>query len=229
MANPVAWFLPSSQSRLDKCTTGMPAGKGSTGLWTDIRSRSAPTQITRSNGASSVRAVSWRRVRSPRNAGCPVSKRALYGTGSWNTPAPRSSASRASSAKAAPAATSRPAMITGRCAASSRCASGSSTASTGRTRCSTRVGRPRSSAALASMMSPGRLRNTGPIGAVSATLAARCTIRGRSSSRGTSTAHLTSGCAIRTRGSYSIGSCRPWPVSCWPAVTSTGEPANFAL
>ena len=42
--------------------------------------------------------------------------------------------------------------------------------------------------------------NTGPVGAVFATLAARRMMRGRSSMRLTSTAHLTTGCAIGTSG-----------------------------
>ena len=43
--------------------------------------------------------------------------------------------------------------------------------------------------------------NTGPVGGVIATLAARCMMRGRSWNRVTSTAHFTSGCAIGTSGS----------------------------
>ncbi len=49
-------------------------------------------------------------------------------------------------------------------------------------------------------MSPGSEMNTGPVGGVIATLAARRTMRGRSSSRVTSTAHFTSGSAMRTSG-----------------------------
>ncbi len=49
-------------------------------------------------------------------------------------------------------------------------------------------------------MSPGREMNTGPVGAVFATLAARRMMRGKSSMRLTSTAHLTTGCAIGTSG-----------------------------
>jgi hypothetical protein len=78
-------------------------------------------------------------------------------------------------------------------------------------------------------MLPDRLRNTGPQGGVVAILAARRTMRGRSSRRCGSKAHFTSGCATGTSGSYSIGSCRPWPISYWPAVTISGEPAKRAL
>jgi hypothetical protein len=49
-------------------------------------------------------------------------------------------------------------------------------------------------------ISPGSEMNTGPVGGVVAILAARRTIRGRSSSRVTSTAHFTSGSAILTSG-----------------------------
>ena len=47
-------------------------------------------------------------------------------------------------------------------------------------------------------MSPGSDMKTGPVGGVVATLAALRTIRGKSSSRVTSTAHFTSGSAILT-------------------------------
>ncbi len=80
--------------------------------------------------------------------------------------------------------------------ASARSASGA-----GATRASTRVGRPRSSSASAFRMSPGSEMNTGPVGGVVAILAARRTMRGRSSSRVTSTAHFTRGAAIGTSGS----------------------------
>ena len=49
-------------------------------------------------------------------------------------------------------------------------------------------------------MSPGSEINTGPVGGVVATLAARRKIRGKSSSRVTSTAHFTNGSAILTSG-----------------------------
>ena len=55
---------------------------------------------------------------------------------------------------------------------------------------------------------------TGPIGGVIAIFAARRTMRGRSCSRVTSTAHLTRGSAIGTSESYNKGSVRPWPNSC---------------
>ena len=61
-------------------------------------------------------------------------------------------------------------------------------------------GAPSSSSASASSTSPGRQMNTGPVGGVSATFAARRRMRGRSSTRVTSTAHFTSGCAIGTSG-----------------------------
>ena len=78
-------------------------------------------------------------------------------------------------------------------------------------------------------MSPGSEMNTGPVGGVVAILAARRTIRGRSSSRVTSTAHFTSGSAIRTNGPYSSGSVSPCPCSCWPAVRIIGVPVKLAL
>ena len=91
-------------------------------------------------------------------------------------------------------------MMTGRSACSMRLASASSTASLGRVRVSTRVEAPSSMPASALRMSPGSEMNTGPVGGVIATLAARRTMRGRSSSRVTSTAHFTSGSAIGTSG-----------------------------
>ena len=72
--------------------------------------------------------------------------------------------------------------------------------SDGRTRLSTRVERPRSMPASALRISPGSEMKTGPVGGVVAILAARRTMRGRSSRRVTSTAHLTSGSAIRSSG-----------------------------
>jgi hypothetical protein len=58
-----------------------------------------------------------------------------------------------------------------------------------------------SRSSVSSSTSPGKLRNTGPVGGVSAIFAARCTILGRSAARVTSTAHFTSGCATGTSGS----------------------------
>ena len=113
---------------------------------------------------------------------------------------------------------SSPTMITGRSAFRIRATSAFSDSSDGLTRVSTRVERPSSMPASALRISPGSEMNTGPVGGVVAILAARRTIRGRSSSRVTSTAHFTSGSAIRTSGPYSTGSVRPWPCSCWPAV-----------
>ena len=78
-------------------------------------------------------------------------------------------------------------------------------------------------------MSPGSEMNTGPVGGVVAILAARRTMRGRSSSRVTSTAHFTKGSAICTNGPYSTGSIKPWPCSCWPAVRIIGVPVKRAL
>ena len=72
-------------------------------------------------------------------------------------------------------------------------------------------------------------RNLPPIGGVKAILAARRMMRGRSWMRVTSTAHFTSGWAIGTKGSYSNGSCSPYPISYWPAVMINGEPENLAL
>ena len=70
----------------------------------------------------------------------------------------------------------------------------------GLTLVSIRVERPSSMPASAFKISPGSEMNTGPVGGVVAILAARRTIRGRSSSRVTSTAHFTSGSAMRTSG-----------------------------
>ena len=110
-----------------------------------------------------------------------------------------------------------------------RAAKAFSDSSEGRTRVSTRVERPRSMPASALRISPGSEMNTGPVGGVIAILAARRMMRGRSSSRVTSTAHFTSGSAICTSGPYSTGSCRPWPCSCWPAVRIIGVPVKLAL
>ena len=63
-----------------------------------------------------------------------------------------------------------------------------------------RTGRPMSISTSSSSTSPGRLMNTGPVGGVSAILAARCMMRGRSSARVTSIAHFTSGWAMGTNG-----------------------------
>ena len=119
--------------------------------------------------------------------------------------------------------------MTGRSALRMRAASACNASSDGFTRVSTRVERPRSMPASALRISPGSEMNTGPVGGVVAILAARRTIRGRSSSRVTSTAHFTSGSAIWTSGPYSTGSIRPWPCSCWPAVRIIGVPVKLAL
>ena len=95
---------------------------------------------------------------------------------------------------------SSPATISGRSALRMRSASAASASSEGRTRLSTRVELPRSMPPSMFRMSPGSEMNTGPVGGVMATLAARRMMRGRSSSRVTSTAHFTSGAAIGTSG-----------------------------
>lgn len=91
-------------------------------------------------------------------------------------------------------------MMTGRSAFNSRCANAFTASSDGRTRVSIRVDAPNSMPASALRISPGSEMNTGPVGGVVAILAARRRMRGRSSSRVTSTAHFTSGSAIRTKG-----------------------------
>ena len=101
--------------------------------------------------------------------------------------------------------------------------------SLGRTFVSIRVTVPRSIPASSLSTSPGSDRNTGPIGGVIAILAARRMMRGISSSRVISTAHLTSGSAIGTSGAYSTGSVSPWPCSCWPAVMIIGVLVKPAL
>jgi hypothetical protein len=148
-----------------------------------------------------VRTCFWLRVNAPRYSGCSLGNDAAYGTDCWYTAAPISSASIAASAKASRVASSWPATIAGRLAASSRAASRSSASSEGRVAASTRVACPRSSSASASSTSPGRLTNTGPVGGVSATFAARRRMRGRSSTRVASIAHFTIGWAIGTSGS----------------------------
>ena len=100
-------------------------------------------------------------------------------------------------------------MMTGRSALRMRCTSACKASSDGFTRVSTRVERPSSMPASEFRISPGSEMNTGPVGGVVAILAARRTIRGRSSSRVTSTAHFTSGSAILTSGPYNSGSIRP--------------------
>ncbi len=91
-------------------------------------------------------------------------------------------------------------MMTGRSALRIRATSARSASSEGFTLVSTRVDRLSSMPASALRISPGNEMNTGPVGGVVAILAARRTIRGRSSSRVTSTAHFTRGSAIRTSG-----------------------------
>jgi hypothetical protein len=121
--------------------------------------------------------------------------------GCCQTAQPSASAKAAASSSASLFTSSSPTIITGRSAASTRRAIASRIASDGRTRVWTRLEASRSSSASAFSTSPGSDRNTGPVGGVVAIFAARRTIRGRSSSRPTSTAHLTSGSAIRTSGS----------------------------
>ena len=69
-ATSVGWFLPSSHSRSLTWITGIPGGSGSTGLYTDMRSRSAPRHTSRSKGSSAARTAFWLRVSAPRQAGC---------------------------------------------------------------------------------------------------------------------------------------------------------------
>ena len=110
-----------------------------------------------------------------------------------------------------------------------RAASCDSASSLGRVAALMRVGKPNSIDASSSRIDPGKLRNTGPIGGVIAILAARRTMRGKSSIRVTSNDHFTSGLASSTSGSYSSGSCSPYPISYCPAVMISGDPENFAL
>ena len=92
-------------------------------------------------------------------------------------------------------------MITGAPADNRRSAIRSRASSEGRVRLSTGVAAPKSTSALPVSTLPGRETNTGPLGGVWATLAARCTTRGRSSTRSTSTDHFTTGAAMDTRSS----------------------------
>ena len=119
-------------------------------------------------------------------------------------------------------------MITGRLACASTAAAASTAARSPRSRGAMRVGAIRSSSASDLRMSPGSDRNTGPVGGASAVLAARCTSRGRSATRPTSSAHLTNGRASRGRSAERIGSVTMNSWSCWPAVTRIGEAAFWA-
>ena len=185
------------------CTIGMPSGSGSTRLCTDMRSTSAPrarssrswgderrTHLVLVAGERAHEARDVRRGNAPRrppSAGTPA-RRALR-----RIPPPRSArrGSPARGRRSTPDCSPR----------RRRSASRSSASSEGRDARVDARALPRSSGASASRMSPGRQMNTGPVGGVIATLAARCTMRGRSWTRVTSIAHFTSGAAIGTSGS----------------------------
>ena len=65
--------------------------------------------------------------------------------------------------------------------------------------------------------------NTGPAGASVATLKARRRIGAISSARSACTLHLVTGAAMATRSWLSSGLASRIRVSCWPAVTISGE------
>ncbi len=73
--------------------------------------------------------------------------------------------------------------------------------------------------------STGSERKTGPVGWASAVFTARRTMRGRSSRRCASVDHLVYGRATGGRSDQRIGSVTVKHWSCWPAVSSIGEPA----
>src|SRR5256886_259771 len=77
-----------------------------------------------------------------------------------------------------------------------------------------------------SRTSIGSATNTGPFGASVATLKARRSTAAISSARSTCTLHLVTGAAIATRSWPSTGVLSRIRVSCWPAVTTSGEFAD---
>ena len=147
---------------------------------------------------------------------------------SHQTDAPMASASFASAGIAPARATSSPQTMTGRCAPrinSAMAAIASREASGLRCKVPAVAGVMLVSS---SMTLIGRPMNTGPGGPSFATLKARRRIGAISSARSTCTLHFVSGAAIATRSWPSTGSANRMRVSCWPAVTMTGELARMA-
>src|SRR5215813_13721202 len=86
------------------------------------------------------------------------------------------------------------------------------------------AGLPGGTPVSCSMTLIGSATNTGPAGASLATLKARCRIGPNSPACSTCTLHLVTGAAMATRSWPSTGSRSLSRVSCWPAVTTRGEP-----
>ncbi len=134
-----------------------------------------------------------------------------------NTVAPSISASWTASGTAPEVATPSPQTMSGerapaRMAAASWIASGS-----GRARQQVRVAGAMTISAVSSMTLVGMEMKTGPRGGSAATLNARRRTVGMSAASCTSTAHLVSGSAMRTRSAASIASCTTPVGVCWPA------------
>ena len=188
-----------------------------------------PRANTASNGASSA-AISLARVgRLPLQSGCAVGNGRCAGQDEPYTGAPSASARATVCAVAPLVQTSSPAMIASRpgAASASSPARRSSDPATGWM--SMVDGRPVSTDVTSSIMSIGSDRNTGPEGAASQSCSARRSRTGNWSALVTSRAHLTLGVAMLTRSPNSSGSIRACRESCWPAVTTSGVPATWAL
>ncbi|WP_244558951.1 hypothetical protein [Bradyrhizobium brasilense] len=125
-------------------------------------------------------------------------------------------------------ATSSPAMMAGFFDFRSSATNASMPAGSGRGERHKLSGARASTAVSCSMTSIGSDTNTGPCGASVATLNARRMIGAISSARSICTLHLVTGAAIATRSWPSSGFFSRIRVSCWPAVTTTGEPAFSA-
>ena len=183
-----------------------PGGIGSTSSGSESVKRSPPTENSKSWRIRSARIGGPVRGIEPAWSRWVNGNEHVLATPSVMTGAPISSATSASSARASPWATASPAMISGFLAFASSSAARATAARSPTMRGATRVGAPRSRSRSAFRTSTGSERKTGPLGCENAVFTARCTMRGRSSSRRASVDHFTSGAAIGGRSDQRIGS-----------------------
>ena len=189
----------------------------------------APTIRSTSHSSSALRTPAGDGKRPPRHSGWSPAMFVRRYTGSPCTRAPTSSTSAVSSAIACERATPSPAMTIGARAPARSSAARATAPGSGRVRAAIGVGPAPVSSTAGPMRSIGSDRNTGPVGGVSATWSARRSATGASSARRISYDHFVNCSAMRTRSPARIGSSMRKRVSCWPAVTRSGDRDLAAL
>ena len=215
--------------RSDDCstwTTAAPSGKWlARGVPDVLEERSAQEQheIDIAQRRAHLPRIARQRLPVIRMAG--REGRVVLASPSNHTEAPIASESATSACSAPDRATSSPAMIAGLLDFRSSDASASTPSGSGGAERHNLSGAEASIEVSCSSTSIGSETNTGPCGASVATLKARRRIGLISSARSICTLHLVTGAAIATRSWPSRGLLSRIRVSCWPAVTTTGEHA----